>query len=338
MRKVYIIILFIILQTSISGCGNPPLKASADMKPETKEVQAEDSKTAGEKSTSVRKEAVNESIEPEAEKDAGVITDTVVDVFREADVQSERVTQAIFNQRVTVLDAKENWVRIKVVDGYTGWVKSKYVEKDTWSVDYKKYKYKVVITAKTKKIYSQVKGGGTLKEVVMGTELYAVNKADSWYHVALPGKSTGWVSESGSIQIPADGKIPKTTAVDFIATANKFKGSVYLWGGVSALGIDCSGLTYICSRLNGVDLPRDADQQYELGEKVGKDVKAMKPGDFVFFSSKEDLKGISHVGIYIGNNQFIHASSSKGSVTVGSMDDDYYRKRLAGVRRHFTDQ
>lgn len=263
----------------------------------------------------------------------GVVIDTTVDVFAEADIKSERVTQAIFNQPVEILEEKEDWLKVKVVDGYTGWVKSKFVSTDTLSIDKDKYKYKVVISAKTKTIFSQAKGGITVKEVVMGTELYANNKIDGSYEVALPGRITGWVSEEGTIELEPDMLIPETQAEDFIATAKKFKGVKYMWGGVSANGLDCSGLTYICARINGVNLPRDSKDQFKVGKKVEK--SEIQPGDLVFFSTNEDLKDISHVGIYMGNNEFIHAAKGKGHVLISSIEDSYYQKRLAGARRLF---
>jgi len=263
----------------------------------------------------------------------GVVIDTTVDVFAEADIKSERVTQAIFNQPVEILEETEDWLKVKVVDGYTGWVKSKFVSTDTLSIDKNKYKYKVVISAKTKTIYSQVKGGITVKEVVMGTELYANNKIDGSYEVALPGRITGWVSEEGTIELEPEVQIPETQAEDFIDTAKKFKGVKYMWGGVSANGLDCSGLTYICARINGINLPRDSKDQFKVGKRVEK--SEIQPGDLVFFSTNEDLKDISHVGIYLGDNEFIHAAKGKGYVLISSIESSYYQKRLVGARRLF---
>jgi len=123
---------------------------------------------------------------------------------------------------------------------------------------------------------------------------------------------------------------------EFVDTAKKFLGVPYLWGGVGAGGIDCSGLTYICCRVNGVDLPRDAQPQYDaIPTSVVPTTKYMRTGDLVFFGSKINSKTISHVGIYIGNNQFIHSSSGEGLVTITSLSNNYYIKRLVGVKRVF---
>ncbi len=267
-------------------------------------------------------------------KDTGVITDIVADVFREPNTQSERVTQAIFNQPAGILETKDAWSRVKVVDGYTGWIKSKYIDRGYSSIKPGDYKFRLVVTTKTKKISSGLKGGVTLKEIVMGTELFSKNKTEGWYEVAMPGNGTGWISESGLIQLKVNEHIPVTSAEDFVTTANKFMGTEYLWGGVSPWGgIDCSGLVYICSRINGIDLPRDADQQFKCGEEV--DIQGIKPGDLLFFSSNEDLKEISLVGIATSGNQFINASKSRGAVINSSLNEDYYKKRLVGIKRIF---
>ena len=262
----------------------------------------------------------------------GIINDTLVDVFKEPDTTSERVTQAIFNQPVSILKEDGLWINVGVVDGYTGWIKARYIKKDSSSIQGSN-KYRVLVTAKTKNVLATSKSNVILKDVVMGTEFYSNNKTNSGYEIALPENKTGWIEVSGTIQLPPDVAIPKTSAADFVATASKYKGAIYLWGGVSSWGVDSSGLTYISSRVNGVNLPRDADEQYQNGENV--DLKAIKPGDLMFFSTNEDLKDISHVGICVEGNKFIHASQSKGSVIISLLSEDYYKRRLVGIKRIF---
>ncbi|MFZ5985957.1 MAG: NlpC/P60 family protein [Bacillota bacterium] len=269
-------------------------------------------------------------------KDKAVVIETVVDIFREPDLSSERVTQAIFNQPVSILEEKDTWIKVKVVDGYTGWLRSKFIDKNTLSIMEESFNDKAVVTGKTKKILSRPGGGVTLKEVVMGTELYIKSSKDSFYEVVLPGNISGWIDRKDTIRLSVKSPIPKTSAQDFIATVNKFMEVPYLWGGVSSWeGLDCSGLTYICSRINGVQLPRDADQQYEFIKSGPAAREDLKPGDLIFFSTDEDLKDVSHVGVYIGGEEFLHASSSKGSVTISSINEDYYKRRLKGIKRIF---
>lgn len=261
-----------------------------------------------------------------------IINDSIVDVFRYPDTNSERVTQTLFCQQVKILEESLEWSKVEVVDGYIGWIKSNKIDKTFDSVT----SIKVVIKSQFKNIYSTKNGTSPIKVITLGTELYCISKTDNWYEVALPMNSTGWIEGTDTFQVQTGTHIPKTTGNEFVETAKKFLGVPYLWGGVCAWGIDCSGLTYICCRVNGVDLPRDAQPQYDtIPTSVSPNTKNMIPGDLVFFGLKANSKIISHVGIYVGNNQFIHSSSGAGLVTITSLSDNYYKKRLVGVKRVF---
>lgn len=332
MRKnIGIVLFFIIFLGIFTSCGQNAEEAVRDMKDSKKDVTFEELGLNGNKDN--KNEGEEYKIEKRSYENTGVIIDTVVDVFRERDVKSERVTQAIFNQPVTILEQQGVWTKVQVVDGYTGWIKTKYMDRDCTSIIAEDYKFRVVITGKSKRIYSQLQGGITIKEVVMGTELYSNKKVDGAYRVTLPGRVTGWISETGTIQVPVDEHIPKTSAEDFVATVLRLKGTSYLWGGISSWGIDCSGLTYITTRINGVDLPRDAHEQYEVGSRISK--KLIRRGDLVFFSNKPGSENITHVGISLGDGSFIHASKAKGYVTISSLDEPYFKERLVGVKRLF---
>jgi cell wall-associated NlpC family hydrolase len=101
-----------------------------------------------------------------------------------------------------------------------------------------------------------------------------------------------------------------------------------MWGGESFGGVDCSGFVQAVFRHNGIELPRTADAQFEVGRHVPG--AGLQPGDLVFFQTYAE--GASHVGIYLGGGQFVHASSSNG-VRVDSMSESYYASRFIGARR-----
>jgi cell wall-associated NlpC family hydrolase len=109
---------------------------------------------------------------------------------------------------------------------------------------------------------------------------------------------------------------------------DKAIGTKYVSGGVSTNGFDCSGFTmYVFDKI-GINLPHQSGSQYEMGTAVSRD--EMRPGDLVFFNTSG--KGISHVGIYVGDGEFAHASSSRG-VTISSLSDSYYVNRYVGAKR-----
>lgn len=114
-----------------------------------------------------------------------------------------------------------------------------------------------------------------------------------------------------------------------IATAKKYIGVPYVWGGESPSGFDCSGFVQYVFKVHGISLNRTTETQYNHGSYVSK--SNLKPGDLVFFQNTYRA-GISHVGIYIGNGQFIHASSSKG-VTISNLSSSYYTSHYYGARR-----
>lgn len=111
--------------------------------------------------------------------------------------------------------------------------------------------------------------------------------------------------------------------------AKQFLGVPYIWAGRSPSGFDCSGFVSYVFGQNGISIPRMADEQFEIGLAVNR--YELQQGDLVFFTTYEP--GPSHVGIYIGNGQFIHASSGAGYVTTTSMSSQYYQARYLGARR-----
>lgn len=111
--------------------------------------------------------------------------------------------------------------------------------------------------------------------------------------------------------------------------ARRFLGVGYRFGHSSPSGFDCSGFTMFVYREAGINLPHSASSQANVGLAVSKDDLA--PGDLVFFQTYK--QGISHVGIYIGEGKFIHASSGSGYVTISSLSEDYYTARYRGATR-----
>jgi len=118
-------------------------------------------------------------------------------------------------------------------------------------------------------------------------------------------------------------------ANELVATARGYTGVRYRWAGMSSRGMDCSGLIARVLQHHGIRAPHNAAQLFALGLPVS--YEELQPGDLLFFQTSR--RGISHVGMYVGDNQFIHASSGAGRVVTTSLRDPYYARRLKGARR-----
>ena len=125
----------------------------------------------------------------------------------------------------------------------------------------------------------------------------------------------------------------KTSAAkqSVVKTAKRMLGVKYRYGGTSpGRGFDCSGLVQYSHKAAGIKLPRTTGQQFKAAKRISR--RYMKAGDLVFFKTAIS-RAVSHVGIYLGNNKFIHAPSSGKRVKISSMKEKYWRKRFTGAGR-----
>jgi cell wall-associated NlpC family hydrolase len=145
----------------------------------------------------------------------------------------------------------------------------------------------------------------------------------------LAGWETGTAAKGNTKR--KKGKKKKSSGKKVVKYAQKYKGSRYVWGGESPKGFDCSGFTwYVYKNAAGVDIGRVVKDQYKRGKKVGRG--SWKPGDIVFFKNTGE-KGLSHCGIFIKKNKFIHAENEKTGVVISTLSSGYYKDHYAGARR-----
>lgn len=277
----------------------------------------------------------------------GVVTLSVANIRLKPFHPAELVTQALMGTPVTVLkEGEDNWFLVQTPEGYIGWVDDAGIqtftkkEMDSWYKD-----DKLIFTDVYGFVYAEEnEKGGTISDITAGGILQLKSSTKNGYKVALPDGREGYISKKSATPLKKWIKGLNPDPNDIIKTAKKFLGVPYLWGGTSPKGMDCSGFTKTVYFLNGILLARDASQQCLYGEEV--DVSGgydkLKRGDLLFFGPKPQEgkpQRITHVGIYMGNKEFIHAA---GMVRINSFDSQspifsaYRTGMLVSARRILT--
>jgi gamma-D-glutamyl-L-lysine dipeptidyl-peptidase len=261
-----------------------------------------------------------------AAQKTGIVDVPSADVFATKSKNSERITEVLLGDEFKIIKEEGKWVHgyIPSQKGYSGWM---HIENLHFSLKDSPFWEKSLIHIRTSRTKILFRDGSSL-DIYAGTRLPLLKKKNDSYEVITPNGLTGFLPvESAWIEDEQFGK--EVTPEDIIKAA-KFFGSSYKWGGITAGGMDCSGFVYTVFRINGIYLKRDSYLQAEEGLNISSD--DLNPGDLVFFKSNKG-KRISHVGIYVGNGDFIHSSRSKKGVDISSLSDDFYRKRFVTARR-----
>lgn len=169
-----------------------------------------------------------------------------------------------------------------------------------------------------------------------GLTVDIIEQNGRWYRVQLADGRTGWIYRQfievkpvvGDAYGGRSGSFPADQLIEY---AKSYLETVYVYGGETPRGFDCSGYTlYVFSKF-GIRLPHRADLQKDFGDEV-RTMADLRPCDLVFFKT-EGSRVVNHVGIYLGGNQFIHASSGYGAVRISPLNYGYYYKCYAGGRR-----
>jgi len=270
----------------------------------------------------------------------GLVNVSVCNIRFISSYDAEMVSQALMGTPVKILKKENGWLLIQTPDMYLGWVDSDAIaaksvrEHDNW-----KSSSRLFYTAKTGDIYSDWSMVKVISDIVAGCILEMAGNQKSGYEVKLPDGREGYIPTEKAIlldQLTVDTYLnPK----NLVSSAESFMGIPYLWGGTSLKGFDCSGFVKTIYFLNGIILARDASQQFQNGMRLrrGSFPDSLKKGDLLFFgTSRRGRPRATHVGMYIGDTEFIHCS---GMVKVNSLDSTrinfsrFRRDSFLGVRR-----
>jgi len=151
--------------------------------------------------------------------------------------------------------------------------------------------------------------------------------AGSWRKALLDSGAVGWVAAE---HLGPEQTLEEKQGEEIVRQAMQYVGVPYVHGGQNRAGMDCSGLVFRVMSALGKRVPRTAATLYDVGTAVTRE--GLRAGDLVFFTGGSK-PGISHVGIYAGDGNIVHAASGIGSVGTSSLDSPYYRRQYAGARR-----
>lgn len=274
-------------------------------------------------------------------------------------VSYSKITNLPNGTKVTVKSTSNGWSKI-TSGSITGYVSDKYLSKTPPTVTVEENtsndkNNQTNETSTTKYISASSglnvrKGPSTSYSVIStlakGTKVTVKSTSNGWSKITS-GSITGYVNSSyltskkpstatssnSSSSNTNSSTSTSNSASKVISYAKKLLGKPYVWGAQGPNGFDCSGFTYyVFKNSAGITLPRTSSAQSKYGKSVSK--SNLKAGDLIFFDTVGPNNGaVTHVGLYIGNGQFIHAASGQGKVVINNLNSSYYVKAYVNARR-----
>lgn len=253
----------------------------------------------------------------------GIVILSVGNIRSKPGHAQELSTQTLMGTPLRLLEKRGGWIRVQTPDLYIGWteddtfIRVTDAELKTWIES-----EKVVFTENAGLLFENADLKSAIVTDVSGGNIFKkIKTGKNFTQVALADGRTGWIPNA-SIQDFVQWKNKSyPNAQELLATASRFMGVPYLWGGTSFKGVDCSGFTKMAFFSHGIQLPRDASQQVFAGTPVETDTTLtnLEPGDLLFFgdhATETKPEKVTHVGIYMGDGYMIHSS---GRVRIESL-------------------
>lgn len=267
-----------------------------------------------------------------------LVRSALAPVYRRPTMNSTLLSQYPMGHRLTLLSRRGRFWRVRGEDGHVGWVHFGYVlrgEMD-WALAWERAEGRVPLVSLGAELEDE---NGVFARLPWGARVLQ-EKAG---RILLPDGRTGSVASGELVSADRlrDRFPPRGESV--IRTARRWLGVPYLWGGVTANGVDCSGLVQAAYWMHGVALPRDSDMQIRVGDEIEVDVEhggsGPRAGDLMFFAEHDR---VNHVALSLGAGRIIHASATNGGVATNDLSgsariEEVLRRAFVGARRLLPD-
>lgn len=287
--------------------------------------------------------AISTSVSAASEK-TGVVTGTVVNFRKEPDLSAKVLLKLQKGTKVTVIDSRGDWYHVVYNDAY-GWMHSDWLDVSEKSIA------TGIVTGTVVNVRSRpTTSSAVIAQYRKNTKVEIFEKSGNWYRVSIGEDRYGWMSADWVKETVSRGSQADRTVADaaksedkvdrqaLVEYAKTFLGVKYVYGGETPKGFDCSGFVWYVYNKFGISITRKSSSQAQGGKKISK--SELKPGDLVFFDTNDDngkLNDISHVGIYIGDGKFIHASTYlHNKIAIESLSSSYYSKRYMCARDYIS--
>jgi gamma-D-glutamyl-L-lysine dipeptidyl-peptidase len=258
-------------------------------------------------------------------KNWGLATLSVSNMRAKPEDSSELVSQATMGTPMKILDFQEGWYKVQTPENYIGWMGEKELQRMTEAQieNWKKSNRYIYNRITGNALNSSGRKASPVSDLVLGDLFVVEAEVKGFFKVQFPDGRKGFVNKSDCISWNKwTSQEPDLKVI--LSVANQLTGVPYLWGGTSTKAMDCSGFTKIVYFSQGIILARDASQQALYGDHPQfKDYNNLQPGDLLFFG--RNAQHITHVGIYLGKEEYLNAS---GYVRVNSLNPNDLRYKL----------
>lgn len=270
----------------------------------------------------------------------GLVTLSVANLRKNPAHSSELVSQSILGTPLMILKQENSWLLVQTPDGYIAWTEGSSVKMlNKAQLNIWKKAARIIYLKNSGYVYSTPDEKDITGDLVGGALIEKLGESGRYVAVKYPDGRGGFIRKTESKDFFLWKEDTGLTAENLVSTAFTYKGLPYLWGGSSTKAVDCSGFMQSVFFRNGVILQRDASLQAKHGKAIyiSKDFSELLTGDLLFFGSSDDRgQHVTHVAMYIGNSEFINASSV---VMINSLDSTkgnysgYRKKSLLSARR-----